>query len=257
MVDGRVVTDGPGLIEDSEVAAAKRWTTTIPPAGLSAAIEAAVQALHDLVPPSPSAAAYAAQRLVVRGSGLGDHGSSDMVVLARAPDLDVAAFARALASAFFRDAGAHAVFDCRLAENGSDGLFGAPPGYRGCLEGGRITNRLRLRPESVVVLDNIEHADRGTLAHIRSFARDGKGGMLVARGAQVITLEPKDAVFVLATTRAFATVGALLAAGHGGAFEELLASLQRARPDLDWDTCREAFIHGRLCVWGDLTPAGA
>jgi ATP-dependent Clp protease ATP-binding subunit ClpC len=40
----------------------------------------------------------------------------------------------------------------------SSRLFGAPPGYVGYEEGGQLTERVRRRPYSVVLFDEIEKA---------------------------------------------------------------------------------------------------
>jgi hypothetical protein len=248
--DGTIVTDGPGPILDTEVAVPKRWIASVPWGNRKAAIEEAVQPLVELAPPSPSASAFAAERLMSRGLQWRSR-SVDIMVLVRAPGLDIGAFARALASALFRDPAGYAVFDCASPDNGDYELFGAPLGCRGCLEGGLIANQMKLRPESVIVLDNVEYADYGTLVHIRSFARDGRS-LLVSRGAQVTDQRSSDEVFVLATTRGFPAAAQALAAGRADAFETVLSSLKRARPELDWNTCQDAFVYGRLCAWGAL-----
>ena len=44
-------------------------------------------------------------------------------------------------------------------------MIGAPPGYVGYEEGGQLTEQVRRRPYSVVLLDEIEKAHPGRLQH--------------------------------------------------------------------------------------------
>jgi hypothetical protein len=157
---------------------------------------------------------------------------------------------RALASALFHDSTAFIITDCSVPENSRYGLFGAPPGYQGSMQGGVITNHLKIRPELIVMLSNFEYADESTLTIVDNFARHGTGYNLVARGAEVCDVSRRDAMFVLATTRAFSGINADERHGTTStARERLLASLQAARPELDWSYYYT--IEGaELCIWG-------
>jgi len=118
-----------------------------------------------------------------------------------------------------------------------------------------IANQLKLHPESIIVLDNIEYADESTLAHVRTFARDGHS-LLVARGAEVVDQQSGDEVFVLSTTRGFPKAALTLTEGsEEDALRALLLSLKAARPELEWNIYKDAFIYGSLCEWGAASRA--
>ncbi|KAL1322781.1 hypothetical protein HN51_067781 [Arachis hypogaea] len=53
-------------------------------------------------------------------------------------------------------------------------LIGAPPGFRGTGEAGQLTERVRRRPYSVILLDEIEKADRGILDVLLPVLDDGR-----------------------------------------------------------------------------------
>jgi len=97
--------------------------------------------------------------------------------------------------------------DCAVAENDGDYLFGAPPGYQGYLEGGIISNHLKRRPESVVMLQNFEFADASTLGEMHLVARKPTGRVWGTRGGDRSEVPLSDAHFVLATTRTFSESG--------------------------------------------------
>ena len=67
---------------------------------------------------------------------------------------------RALAEALFGDEGAVIRIDMSeyMERHSSSRLLGAPPGYVGHEEGGQLTERVRRRPYSVVLLDELEKA---------------------------------------------------------------------------------------------------
>jgi len=249
--DGTIEPDGPGPIHESEISPATRWFTSVT-GSLAAAIEAAVQPLAELVPPSPSSVAFATRVLQSRAL-LRKENWADIMVLLHAPDVDLTHFSRALASAFYRDPSSAVVFDCADPANDGALLFGAPPGYRGCLDGGRIINQLIRRPESVIVLANIEYADEKTLSHLRTLARDNHT-MVVAQGAQVVDWKSRDELFVLATTRAFgvAATTSLAPLADDAARKAVLFSMQQARPELDWSIYNDPFKWGHLCAWGSI-----
>ena len=50
-------------------------------------------------------------------------------------------------------------------------LIGAPPGYVGFEEGGQLSERVRRKPYCVVLLDEIEKADKETLYNLRRLQR--------------------------------------------------------------------------------------
>src|SRR3954451_4504851 len=70
-------------------------------------------------------------------------------------------------------------------------LIGAPPGYVGYEEGGRLTEAIRRRPYSVILLDEIEKAHRdvfNVLLQVLDDGRltDGQGRTVDFRNAVII-----------------------------------------------------------------------
>lgn len=53
-------------------------------------------------------------------------------------------------------------------------LVGSPPGYVGHEEGGQLTERLRRRPFSILLFDEIEKADKGVLTILLQLMDDGR-----------------------------------------------------------------------------------
>jgi ATP-dependent Clp protease ATP-binding subunit ClpC len=53
-------------------------------------------------------------------------------------------------------------------------LIGAPPGYAGCEEGGRLTELIRRRPYSVVLFDELEKAHTEVLDLLLQILEDGR-----------------------------------------------------------------------------------
>ncbi|KAI5287044.1 Heat shock protein hsp98 [Ascosphaera aggregata] len=53
-------------------------------------------------------------------------------------------------------------------------LIGSPPGYVGHEEGGQLTERLRRRPFSILLFDEIEKADKGVLTILLQLMDDGR-----------------------------------------------------------------------------------
>ena len=226
--DGSIETEGPERIGTNEhIPSKKRWTSLV---GCSVEqkrheIERAIQRLRALASPSIIDKVSDLPKRWVWGIRRED--SSELWLLVHAPRAPLRELGHAIADALFGDTNALIFADCSLAENSNYHLFGTPPGYRGCLEGGVITNHLKIRPESLVILSNFEFADEGTLNAIHNFARNGECGPLVARGAEVCRVSGRDAVFVLATTRAFSKM-------KNASKKALLKSFKTGRSDIDW-----------------------
>ena len=68
--------------------------------------------------------------------------------------------AKALAEFLFHDESSLIRFDMSefMEEHSVSKLIGAPPGYKGCDEEGQLTGKVRTRPYSVVLFDEIEKA---------------------------------------------------------------------------------------------------
>jgi hypothetical protein len=252
--DGTVEPEGPGRIRPDEVIAPTRWWASgdrVSIHDIENAIDWAVQPLKDLLPPC-SMATDAVGKLIRNQIVLGqsDEDTVKLWLLVHSPSLSLQDMGRALASALFRDKTAFIIADCSVPENSKDQLFGAPPGYKGCLEGGFLTNQLKIRPESMVILSNFEYAEEGTLNVVHNFTRWGTGFALVARGAEVCDVSGRDALFVLATTRAFSDINSDVPhRTTSAAREKLQASLQAARPELDW-SYYYTIEAAEICIWG-------
>ena len=73
-------------------------------------------------------------------------------------------------------------------------LFGSPPGYVGYEEGGQLTEKVRRRPFSVVLFDEIEKA------HPDIFIRCCRSWKTAADRRQGLTIDFKDTVIIMTTT---------------------------------------------------------
>ena len=84
--------------------------------------------------------------------------------------------AKALARALFGDAAAYTRIDMALfaQEHAADRLTGAPPGFVGYEAGGELTNAVRARPFSVILLDEIEKAHPRSHDRLMSVIDDGR-----------------------------------------------------------------------------------
>ncbi len=84
--------------------------------------------------------------------------------------------ARALAEFLFGDEDALAQFDMSeyMEKFNVSRLVGAPPGYIGYEEGGQLTERIRRRPYSVVLLDEIEKAHPDVFNLLLQVLEDGR-----------------------------------------------------------------------------------
>lgn len=84
--------------------------------------------------------------------------------------------ARALARAIFGDAAAVMTFDMSAfqQEHSGEQLFGAPPGYVGHDNGSPLVDRLRERPFSVIVFDEIEKAHANNWLRLMAAIDEGR-----------------------------------------------------------------------------------
>lgn len=101
--------------------------------------------------------------------------------------------ARALAEAMFEDENAIIRIDMSeyMEKHATSRLIGAPPGYVGFDEGGQLTEKIRRKPYSVVLLDEIEKAHPevfNILLQVLEDGRltDGKGRTVDFRNAIII-----------------------------------------------------------------------
>ncbi len=84
--------------------------------------------------------------------------------------------ARALAEAMFEDENAVIRIDMSeyMEKHSTSRLIGAPPGYVGFEEGGQLTEKMRRKPYSVVLLDEIEKAHPDVFNILLQVLEDGR-----------------------------------------------------------------------------------
>ncbi|WER48132.1 type VI secretion system ATPase TssH [Cupriavidus sp. WKF15] len=97
-------------------------------------------------------------------------------------------------------------------------LKGSPPGYVGYGEGGVLTEAVRQRPYSIVLLDEVEKAHREVLnlfyqVFDRGFMRDGEGRVIDFRNTVILMTSNLGSEQLLAATDAAAEAAAELPAG--------------------------------------------
>lgn len=81
-------------------------------------------------------------------------------------------------------------------------FIGSPPGYVGHEEGGQLTKRLKERPNSIVLLDEVEKAHPDVLTIMLQLFDEGR--ITDGRGE---TIECKDAMFVMTSNLAQTQIG--------------------------------------------------
>jgi ATP-dependent Clp protease ATP-binding subunit ClpB len=84
--------------------------------------------------------------------------------------------AKALAEFLFNDEGATVRFDMSeyMEKHSVSRLIGPPPGYVGYEEGGQLTNAVRQKPYSIILLDEIEKAHPDTFNILLQVLDDGR-----------------------------------------------------------------------------------
>lgn len=97
-------------------------------------------------------------------------------------------------------------------------LKGSPPGYVGYGEGGILTEAVRQRPYSVVLLDEVEKAHRDVLnlfyqVFDRGFMRDGEGRLIDFRNTVIVMTSNLGCDAILATSQAVAEAGGEVTTG--------------------------------------------
>lgn len=248
--DGTIEPEGPGRIQESEVIAPRRrWKAKFErKEEWKQAIDQAVRGMHALSPPFTAAAEALRTEIESRAVPWGESKSkwAALWLIVHERSSSFRDLGRGLAEALFGDDSAFVIVDCAIPQNSGERLFG----YRGCLEGGTISNQLKIRPESVVILKNFEVADKETLTIIHNLARSNSGfSRVVARGAEVCELRPYDALFVIATSRSFTDIVAGSQQSEGKACDALIASIQERPDDLDLQRDFYGILQGKMLVW--------
>ncbi len=148
--------------------------------------------------------------------------------------------ARSLAEAMFEDENAIIRIDMSeyMEKHATSRLVGAPPGYVGYEEGGQLTEQIRRKPYSVVLLDEIEKAHPevfNILLQVLEDGRltDGKGRTVDFRNAIIIMTSNVGADLIKQDkTMGFATTEADAAGGYKDMKDKVLAELKKTfRPE--------------------------
>jgi ATP-dependent Clp protease ATP-binding subunit ClpC len=141
---------------------------------------------------------------------------------------------RALADALFGDEAATVRIDMSefQEKHTVSRLVGAPPGYVGYEEAGQLTEAVRRRPYSVLLLDEIEKAHQDVFNVLLQILDDGR-----LTDAQGRTVDFKNAVVIM--TSNFGAERIRAHAGRNESFEEL-------KEDMNWllrNTLRPEFVN--------------
>src|SRR5246500_4426041 len=93
-------------------------------------------------------------------------------------------------------------------------LFGSPPGYVGYEEGGQLTEKVRRRPFSVVLFDEVEKAHQDIFNSLLQILEDGR-----LTDAQGRTVDFKNTVIIMTTNLGTRDISKGVAIGFGPAHE--------------------------------------
>ena len=93
-------------------------------------------------------------------------------------------------------------------------LFGSPPGYVGYEEGGQLTEKVRRRPFSVVLFDEIEKAHQDIFNSLLQILEDGR-----LTDAQGRTVDFKNTVIIMTTNLGTRDISKGISVGFGTAAE--------------------------------------
>ena len=164
-------------------------------------------------------------------------------------------FARVLAQVLFGSADSLIQLDMSESSesHGISRLIGAPAGYVGYGDGGQLTEPVRKRPSSVVVLDEIEKAHRDVLMLLLQILEegrltDGKGRHVDFSNAVVLMTSNLGAEAFAPKTRALG-FGAEASAAASSPNEEVLSKTKQALPPELWNRMDER------CVFSPLSHA--
>ncbi|MCL2011375.1 MAG: AAA family ATPase [Cystobacterineae bacterium] len=164
-------------------------------------------------------------------------------------------FARVLAQVLFGNANALIQLDMSESSesHGISRLIGAPAGYVGYGDGGQLTEPVRKRPSSVVVLDEIEKAHRDVLMLLLQILEegrltDGKGRHVDFSNTVVLMTSNLGAEAFIPKTRSLG-FGASSPPSPASPHEEVLKKTKEALPLELWNRIDER------CVFSPLSHA--
>ena len=154
------------------------WTHLAPQLrAVRASLEAQVYGQQAAIDAVMDALAAAALGLDFSGNPLGAEGQPRGVLWFVGPTgVGKTRLAKAIAEAVFGDSDAYIRLDMTTfaREHSAERLVGAPPGYVGFERGGELTNAVRQRPNSVILLDEIEKAHPQVIERFMSIFDDGR-----------------------------------------------------------------------------------
>ena len=133
--------------------------------------------LHDRVIGQDEAVQAVADAVIRSRSGLGDPNRPQGSFLFLGPTgVGKTELAKALAEQLFNDETALVRLDMSeyMEKHAVSRLIGAPPGYVGYEEGGQLTEAVRRKPYSVVLLDEVEKAHRDVFNALLQVLDDGR-----------------------------------------------------------------------------------
>ena len=125
---------------------------------------------------------------------------------------------RTLASFLFGDADALIQLDMSeySEKHTASRLFGAPPGYVGYDEGGQLTEKVRRRPFSVVLFDEIEKAHPDIFNSLLQVLEDGR-----LTDAQGRTVDFKNTIIIMTTNLGTRDISKSLGLGFANSDDDL------------------------------------
>ncbi|MCB9208273.1 MAG: ATP-dependent chaperone ClpB [Ignavibacteriales bacterium] len=148
--------------------------------------------------------------------------------------------ARALAEFLFNDE--HAMIRIDMSEymekHSVSRLIGAPPGYIGYEEGGQLTEAVRRRPYSVVLLDEIEKAHPDVFNILLQVLDDGR-----LTDNQGRTVDFKNTIIIMTSNLGSHLFQEKLHEFNEDNYEEILADLRVKLSDLLRKTIRPEFLN--------------
>ena len=172
---------GGGLVTAEDIAAVVSLWTGIPVANLSADETKRLRNMESILHRrviGQNEAVTAVSRAIRRGRvGLSDPNRPIGSFLFLGPTgVGKTALCRALAEAVFGESGARIRLDMSeyMEKHAVSKLIGSPPGYVGYEDGGQLTERVRRKPWSVVLFDEIEKAHEDVWGILLQIMDDGR-----------------------------------------------------------------------------------
>ncbi|MDQ4504250.1 ATP-dependent Clp protease ATP-binding subunit [Sinomonas sp. ASV322] len=209
------------VVQDTDIAAVVSRATGIPASrvteGERERLARLEDELHGRVVGQEDPVAAIAKAVRRNRTGLGDAGRPVGSFLFLGPTgVGKTELAKALAASLFGDESAMVRFD--MSEFGErhtvSRLVGAPPGYVGYSEAGQLTERVRRRPYSVVLLDEVEKAHPDVFNLLLQVLDDGR-----LTDGQGHTVDFRNTVVIMTSnlgSEFLATRGAALGFASGG-----------------------------------------